>query len=133
MAQTTAKHLITGEIGEEIALQYLLKEGFVLLERNFRQKWGEIDLIMQKDTTVYFVEVKAVSYETRANLERGRKGGYRPEEKVTPEKVKKLDRTIQTWLQKENYNGEYQLDVVTVRMVPEQEYALVERIAGVYQ
>ncbi|MBF8179370.1 MAG: YraN family protein [Burkholderiaceae bacterium] len=49
---------ITGQIGEDQALAYLQQQGLRLLERNFRCKGGEIDLIMQDGKVLVFVEVR---------------------------------------------------------------------------
>ena len=81
---------------------------------------------MQKDASVHFVEIKTVSHETKVKLEAEKRLGYRPEEQVTREKYQKLARTIDTWLQQENYKGHYQLDLVTVHLVPQETYAQVE-------
>ena len=65
-----------GAWGEDLALRYLIKRGYKLLERNYRTRRGEIDLIVRKDDTLVFVEVK---------LRRG--SGYGdPLEAVTPHK-----------------------------------------------
>ena len=50
-----------GQIGEDIACQFLERKGFKVLERNYRKPWGEIDIIAEKDGIVRFVEVKAFS------------------------------------------------------------------------
>jgi putative endonuclease len=47
-----------GEIGENLALQYLQRQGLSLLQRNFRCKGGEIDLVMQDQSGLVFVEVR---------------------------------------------------------------------------
>ena len=47
-----------GQAGEDEALAYLQKKGLVLIERNFRCKGGEIDLVMQDNNTLVFVEVR---------------------------------------------------------------------------
>lgn len=49
---------ICGQAGEEEALTYLKQQGLKLLQRNFRCKGGEIDLIMQERDVVVFVEVR---------------------------------------------------------------------------
>ncbi|HMA78673.1 MAG TPA: YraN family protein [Candidatus Paceibacterota bacterium] len=121
-----AQHIQTGQIGEEVAWQFLSAQGFTLLERNHRQKWGEIDLIVLRDITVHFVEVKTVSHETKSAIKTSRQAGYRPEEQVTKGKHQRLARTIETWLAQEGYKGHYQLDLVTVHVVPHETYALVE-------
>ena len=47
-----------GEIGENVASEYLKKKGFKILERNYWKKWGELDIIAQKGDVIHFVEVK---------------------------------------------------------------------------
>lgn len=47
-----------GLIGEEIAFDFLRQRGFKLLQKNYRNRFGEIDLIMQDDTCIVFVEVR---------------------------------------------------------------------------
>lgn len=50
-----------GSWGEKKAAQYLLKKGFRIVERNFRLRQGEIDIIVTKDDWLVFVEVKTRS------------------------------------------------------------------------
>ena len=47
-----------GREGEELAARYLEKQGYRVLERNYRSRWGEIDLIAEKGGELFFVEVK---------------------------------------------------------------------------
>jgi len=47
-----------GELGEDLALHYLQRQGLSLLQRNFRCKGGEIDLVMQDGAALVFVEVR---------------------------------------------------------------------------
>ncbi len=49
----------TGRLGEEIALQFLLKKDYELITRNFSTRFGEIDLIMRDKGVLVLVEVKA--------------------------------------------------------------------------
>lgn len=53
-----AAHLQAGAAAEDAALDYLRKQGLVLVERNFRCRYGELDLIMRDETTLVFVEVR---------------------------------------------------------------------------
>jgi putative endonuclease len=48
----------SGAWGEDLALRYLTRRGYTLVERNYRTRHGEIDLIVRKDDTLVFVEVK---------------------------------------------------------------------------
>jgi len=126
-------HIEIGQKGETIAAKYLKNKGFSILERNYRKKWGEIDIVARgTDHKVHFVEVKAVSYETRVDLEEAVKSRtWRPEENVHPYKLKKLQRAIDTWLMERRYDGEWCIDVVAVRLVTREKYAQVKYLPKV--
>ena len=47
-----------GQTGESAAARYLQLHGYKILEKNFRSRFGEIDIVAQKNETVVFVEVK---------------------------------------------------------------------------
>jgi len=51
-------HLIRGDRSEQLACNYLEKQGLQLIDKNFRCKYGEIDLIMQDQKTLVIVEVR---------------------------------------------------------------------------
>jgi len=94
MAKTQKRHI--GDIGEEIVCRYLRNRGYSIVERNYWKPWGEIDIIARNGSTVSFIEVKSVSRELSG---RGlSRGTVRPEENMHPGKVKRLHRTIQTYL-----------------------------------
>ena len=54
----------TGAAGEERASKYLIEKGYEILERNYRTKTGEIDIIAEKAETLVFVEVKTLPQAT---------------------------------------------------------------------
>ena len=95
-----------GDLGENVVCRFLVKHGFTVLDRNYRKKWGEIDVIAQKDRIIHFLEVKTVSCET----------SYMPEENVHPWKLKRISRAIQTYLIEKNvsHETEWQIDVAAV-------------------
>ena len=68
-----AHHITTGKLGEQMALEYLLKNGFVILHKNWRHSHWEVDVIASLKGILHFIEVK-----TR----RTKKFGY-PEDDVT--------------------------------------------------
>ena len=109
-----ARHIGVGQKGESITLNHLKRKGFSFVGRNYRKKWGEIDLIVRKGNVIHFVEVKTVSYGT------ARKDvpyeTWLPEENVDQRKLDKLLRTISSWLMEHRYEGEWQLDVASVRV-----------------
>ncbi len=79
-----------GRIGENAVCNYLQQNGLQILERNFRLRMGEIDIIAIKRNTVCFVEVK-----TRSNANYGH-----PLESIVTAKKEKIRKTAQYWLLK---------------------------------
>lgn len=120
-----------GELGEKTACQFLMKQGFTIRERNYWQKWGEIDIVAQKGNMLHFVEVKTVSRENVRDVPRETLEGYRPEENVHPQKLERLSRTIQTYLLEKEYEGEWQFDVLTVLLDVERRKAKCRYIENV--
>src|ERR1035437_1887140 len=104
-----------GEIGENIACKFLIKHGFSMLERNYTKKWGEIDVVAEKTRKLYFIEVKSVSrdlsFVSRETLDE-----YKPEDNMHPWKLKRLSRTIQTYLlsKKVPDEKEWQVDLIVI-------------------
>ncbi|WP_300410374.1 YraN family protein [Lagierella sp.] len=96
-----------GNIGEDLAKNYLEDKGYILIERNYSWGLGEIDLIMLHDDIIVFVEVKL-----RKNDLYGR-----PRDFVTPNKQKKIMITAENYILKnglENYQPRF--DVVEILM-----------------
>ena len=77
----------TGEIGENVAVKFLMKHGFAILDRNYTKKWGEIDIVAEKDNLLHFVEVKSV---VREGVSHETLDEYRPEDNMHPWKLKRL-------------------------------------------
>lgn len=103
-----------GRIGETVACEFLMKRGFAILGRNYRKKWGEIDIIARKNGIIRFVEVKTVSRENINSISH-ENDGYFPEENVHPWKLKRLYRAIESYLsEKKLEENEWQLDVLAI-------------------
>ena len=77
-----------GILGEQVAVEYLLKSGYRILERNFQTKTGEIDIVATKNGVIVFVEVKSRNYLSHGS-------GL---ESVTPDKIYKIIHTAETFL-----------------------------------
>ena len=103
-----------GRLGEDIAAQFLERKGFKVLARNYRKPWGEIDIIAEKEDSVRFVEVKAVSRERLPKDVSREMSDYRPEEQVHPEKLRKVARTAELYMAHTNDDRDFQIDVVGV-------------------
>ncbi len=104
----------TGEVGENVAVKFLMKHNFVVLERNYTKKWGEIDIIAEKGGKLYFIEVKSVSRETLESVTHETMDQYNPEDNMHPWKLKRMSRTIQTYLLSKNEEKEWQVDLLVV-------------------
>lgn len=115
MKNFTSKSQKTGELGEYIACKFLMKHDFQILERNYTKKWGEIDIVAQKESKLYFIEVKSVSCVTLPDFKEENPFTKRPEENMHPWKIKRLSKTIQTYLiYKRIGNTPWQFDLLLV-------------------
>jgi putative endonuclease len=112
----TSKTQKIGEIGENIATKFLVKHGFLIIERNYTKKWGEIDIVAEKDNKIYFVEVKSVSREDLKNVTHETLDQYKPEDNMHPWKLKRLSRVIQTYFlsNRKLDDLEWQVDLIVV-------------------
>ena len=113
----TSKTQKTGELGENIAEKFLVKHNFSILDRNYTKKWGEIDIVAEKNNKLYFIEVKSVIRETLdENHLIKALDQHRPEENMHPWKMKRLSRTIQTYLLSKKIldEKEWQVDLLVV-------------------
>ncbi len=94
-----------GKRGEELATRYLQKKGIKIIERNFKCRQGEIDIIGKEEKELIFVEVK-----TRTNLKYGK-----PREAVNPIKRKHMNRAIEFYLYTNQLtNEQIRIDIMEV-------------------
>jgi putative endonuclease len=94
-----------GDLGESLAADYLRNKGYQLLDQHFTTRYGELDLVMQEDDAIVFVEVK-----TRTNETFGL-----PEASVTPEKLEKIQNAGLLWLQEHPDSPEdWRVDVIAI-------------------
>ncbi len=98
----------TGARGEEIAAGYLEKHNFRIIQRNFRCRCGEVDIIARDGGTLVFVEVK-----TRRNASYGL-----PQSAVTPFKQRQISKAALTYLSKNGLMKEdARFDVISVLLL----------------
>lgn len=94
-----------GKIGEALACNYLKREGYRILDRNYRTKIGEIDIVAKDGKVLAFVEVKARQSDAYGL----------PEESINIKKMYKLTRLAQLYIsQKKLYDAEARFDVVSI-------------------
>lgn len=101
--------LRTGNLGEDIAVKYLKKKKYKIIDRNYKTNLGEIDIICKKDDVIIFVEVKTM----RVGSDYGD-----PFEKVNYYKAKKLMQNAQLYLIKNKWPEDkyWQIDVISVEL-----------------
>lgn len=97
-----------GKTGEDLALDFLKSHNFSVLEKNFHSKFGEIDIIAEKNHCLYFTEVK-----TRSNLNYG----Y-PYEAVNKQKIYHIKKAAQYYLLKNN-RPDYKLKIAVFSILVE--------------
>jgi putative endonuclease len=109
------EHIKLGKKGETIAVEYLIHNCYEILHRNFRSKFGEIDIISKKAGTIYFIEVK-----TRSNLRKGV-----PYEAIDYRKRLKLHTVATYFLMTNNYkNYKYTISAISIIFKNEAIYQL---------
>lgn len=94
------KAYLLGVKGEDRAEIFLKKQGFVIIERNFHSKFGEIDIIAQKDNVVHFIEVKSTE------------GEYEASYRLDGKKYEKILKTLNFYLLKKGLNNDFQVDLL---------------------
>lgn len=112
MKKFSSKSQKIGETGENIACTFLVKQGFEIIERNFTEKWGEIDIIARKSGVSHFIEVKSASCESFDRISH-ETDSFRPEDQMHRAKLKRLSRTIQSYLARHE-TDEWSIDLVCV-------------------
>ena len=101
----TLERINLGKLGEQEAVKLLQVQGYKIIERNFRTKLGEIDIIAQDDDTICFVEVR-----TKTSPDEGH-----PLESISPHKCRKLTQAAWCYLkEKDLAEANVRFDVVAV-------------------
>lgn len=93
-----------GREAETFVAGYLEKRGYKLLDKNWRTRFCEIDLVMKKRDTVYFVEVK---YRRTSMYGDGL-------EYITPKKLKQMEFAVELWCAHHNWSGNMAMLAVSV-------------------
>ena len=117
-------HIEFGFLAESIAAKFLRNRGYEILFRNYKKKWGEIDIIVRKEGIVSFVEVKA----NRKSM-----AGFEPELRANWEKMRKVVRTARTFLVERKFDDdqEWQVDIVSVTIDRDLETANIKHFKNI--
>lgn len=103
-SKTNTKNI--GDQAEQIAADYLIEHGLVLIDKNFNSRYGEIDLIMQDKNTIVFVEVRYRKSSTIMSAL----------ETIGPKKCARIIKTAESYIQsqKKYQDKNYRIDVITM-------------------
>ena len=108
-----------GALGEKIAAEYLTSLGYMIRERNFRSREGEIDIIAEKDDFLVLIEVR-----TRTSNSYGT-----PEESVTTQKKERLIALAEAYIEdRDDLPSSWRIDVVAIELGPKRKVARLEII-----
>ncbi|MCK5820116.1 MAG: YraN family protein [Psychromonas sp.] len=91
-----------GNIAESLSVDFLVQNGYAIIEQNFYSRFGEIDIIASKENLLHFIEVKsAEDYELAV-------------QNVTPRKIQRILRTVDVYMKKKALDTSYSVDVAIV-------------------
>lgn len=99
-----AEHYELGKKGEQLAVNYLMNEGYKIVERNWRFQKAEIDIIATKEKMLISVEVK-----TRSNNDYGN-----PQDFVNSKKIKLIILAMNEYILKRNLDIELRFDIIAI-------------------
>ncbi len=99
-----AEHNDLGKVGEQLAFDFLIKNGYEIKERNWRFQKAEVDIIAQKNNTLVVVEVKTRSTDFFGN----------PQDFIKQKKINLLVKAIDEYVNKNNLNVEVRFDVIAI-------------------
>ncbi|WP_055447526.1 YraN family protein [Lacinutrix mariniflava] len=99
-----AQHNELGKKGEQLAVDFLLKKGYEILERNYTFQKSEVDIIAKIKDTLAVVEVK-----TRSTVEFGN-----PQDFVKPKQIQRLVKAIDEFVNVNSLDVEVRFDVIAI-------------------
>ena len=127
-----AEHNEIGKIGENIAKTFLMKQGFSIIEQNYRIIQGEIDIVAKKDNIIRFVEVKSIKVRDCAEIDNLE---IQPEDNLTFSKWSKLLIAIETYKKHRNvsYETPHQIDLACVYIDTEKRKGRVKLLQNIHK
>jgi len=99
-----AQHNLLGKKGEQLAVDFLLKKGYTILERNYRFDKAEVDILAQFKDTLAVVEVK-----TRSTADFGN-----PQDFVTNKQIQRLVKAVDHYILVNALNLDVRFDIIAV-------------------
>lgn len=99
-----SKHKKLGDKGEQLAVDYLVKHHYDIIERNYRFDKAEVDIIAQKEDILAIIEVK-----TRSSKDFGN-----PEEFVKPKQIQNLVKAVNEYVIENDLDVEVRFDIIAI-------------------
>ncbi|MEK7664663.1 MAG: YraN family protein [Patescibacteria group bacterium] len=110
-----SKHNEVGKIGEELAKKFLEKQGYKIIEQNYKTKYAEIDLVVSlpvradKPKSLIFIEVRTKIGESFGS----------PEETINKKKMRKLLGNASSYAAIKKWEGPYRIDAICIVLKPD--------------
>ena len=119
----TRQRLDRGKLGENIALEYAQQQGYQIIQRNFRCKSGEIDLIAQDKHIVVFIEVRTKTSDA-----------YGPAyNSVTLTKQQQVKRVALGYIAEHNLvNTQFRFDVIGIILDPKTQQPQLDHLQNAF-
>lgn len=113
----------TGDIGENLAEQYLITHNFQILERNWHCNFGEIDIIAKDQTHLVFIEVRTRHSKTTESAFAS----------ITESKKQKLIRSAYTYIHQKNYPDDtlWRIDMIAIAL-PKNQKPIIEHSEDIF-
>ena len=105
---------VRGAVGEQAAVDYLRRNGFMIVERNYRIARSEVDIIATRHDELHFVEVKTRKFGTMTA----------PEEAITEQKLRAMRRAASAYMAQHHSMLEPRFSLIAIEMVGDRVEAL---------
>ena len=99
-----ANHNQLGKKGEQLAVDFLIENGYDIVERNYRFNKAEVDIIAQKKDVLAIIEVK-----TRSTTDFGN-----PQDFVKPKQIKNLVKAVDEYVTVNNLEVDVRFDIIAI-------------------
>ena len=99
-----AQHNELGKKGEQLAVNYLLRQRYEIIERNYRFDKAEVDIIAKKEDTLAIIEVK-----TRSTTDFGN-----PQDFVKPKQIQRLVKAVDEYVTVNGLDVEVRFDIIAI-------------------
>lgn len=104
-----SQHNEVGKIGENLAREFLEKQGYKIIEQNYKTKYSEIDLVAKNKNKLVFVEVRTKIGENFGT----------PEDTINRQKLKKVRKNVLAYAAIKKWQGPLRIDAICIVLKPD--------------